>query len=368
MAIQAHMRGWTHRQQRDAGRAGRALIAGTAGLAGLLLAFTTAGPALAMNGPTPTAVTGTAVGVVGFALLVVAYQTATAGYRHRVHVFGALVVILLLQFMVVPAFNVGVITHAPRPAIRAATTLRYPGARDVTFSTPDGVRLAAWYVPGRNQASVILMHGSHGTRITELPYLRFLADAGYAVLAVDARGHGESGGETNALGWYGDRDVAGAYRFLTHQAGIDPRRIAGLGLSLGAEELLRAAGRGVPLAAIIADGAGASTSTDSALTAHGADAPVYHAVTWLTYRGVELLSGEHEPQGLTDVLHATSTPVLLIASSARNELLLNQHFQQLLGRSAQLWWLPNTGHTEGYGDHPARYRTRILDFLRPLSR
>jgi dienelactone hydrolase len=160
---------------------------------------------------------------------------------------------------IVPAFSVGVI-------IPPATTLGYPGAREVTFTTPDGVRLAAWYVPGHNGAGVILMHGSHGDRTSELPYLRFLAEAGYTVLAVDARGHGESGGETNALGWHGDRDVAGAFRFLTHQSGIDPHRIAGLGLSMGAEELLRAAAGGVPLAAVVADGAGASTSTDSDIT------------------------------------------------------------------------------------------------------
>jgi uncharacterized protein len=135
------------------------------------------------------------------------------------------------------------------------------------------------------------MHGSHGTRTSELPYLRFLAQRGYAVLAVDARGDGESGGKPNALGWYGDRDVAGAYRFLSHQPGVDPHRIAGLGLSMGAEELLRAAARGVPLHAVAADGAGASTSADAALNPQGANAPIFEAVSWLTHRGVELLSG-----------------------------------------------------------------------------
>jgi hypothetical protein len=70
---------------------------------------------------------------------------------------------------IVPAFSVGVI-------IPPATTLGYPGAREVTFTTPDGVRLAAWYVPGHNGAGVILMHGSHGDRTSELPYLRFLAE------------------------------------------------------------------------------------------------------------------------------------------------------------------------------------------------
>jgi hypothetical protein len=37
-------------------------------------------------------------------------------------------VILVLQFVVVPAFNIGVVTHAPTPAIRPATTLGYAGS------------------------------------------------------------------------------------------------------------------------------------------------------------------------------------------------------------------------------------------------
>jgi pimeloyl-ACP methyl ester carboxylesterase len=106
---------------------------------------------------------------------------------------------------------------------------------------------------------VILLHGSHGTRSDTLGHLRMLIGAGYGVLAFDARGHGQSAGQTNALGWTGARDIAGAVRFLDRQSGVDPRRIAALGLSMGAEEALRAAATGAPLSAVIADGASAST-------------------------------------------------------------------------------------------------------------
>src|SRR5581483_9679522 len=98
----------------------------------------------------------------------------------------------------------------------------------------DGVRLSGWYVPGRTGGAVVLLHGSHGTRADTTAQLRLLHRAGFAVLAFDARGHGESGGATNALGWRGDRDVAGAVRFLRGRRGIDPARIGALGLSMGA--------------------------------------------------------------------------------------------------------------------------------------
>jgi peptidoglycan/xylan/chitin deacetylase (PgdA/CDA1 family)/fermentation-respiration switch protein FrsA (DUF1100 family) len=363
MATQTHVPSAIERRRRTSGRALRANAAGAVGLAALVLALTTTGPDLAMNGPSPIAVAGTLAGVAGIALLVLAYRAATAGRRRRVHLLGAAVVILVLQFVVVPAFNIGVVTHAPTPAIRPATTLGYAGARDVEFTTADGIRLAGWYIPGRNGSAIILMHGSHGTRTSELPYLRFLARRGYAVLAVDARGHGESGGETNALGWYGNRDVAGAYRFLSRQPGVDPYRIAGLGLSMGAEELLRAAAHGVPLRAIVADGAGASTSADATLNSRGADAPIFEAVSWLTYRGVELLSGEQEPPGLVALARAIHAPVLLIASNAPNEYKIDRHYAREIGRQARVWRVPDAGHTQAYATHPTAYRNRVLTFL-----
>ena len=141
-----------------------------------------------------------------------------------------------------------------------------------------------------------------------------LHDAGYGVLAYDARGRGRSSGQTNALGWKGADDLAGAAAFVRAQPGVDPRRIAAFGLSMGAEESLRAAADGVPLAAVVADGAGASTLGDAELAPDGIR-PAFVSVTWLTMRATTLASGESEPAPLKDVLSRVRAPVLLIASS-----------------------------------------------------
>jgi len=132
---------------------------------------------------------------------------------------------------------------------------------------------------------------------------------------------------------------------------------------MGAEELLRAAARGAPLAAVIADGAGASTSTDSSITPRGADAPIYDAVTWVTYRGVELASGEAEPPGLVSLASGIDARVLLIASNAANEHLLDQRFAEAIGPPADVWFVPDAGHTQAYAAHPALYRRRVIGLL-----
>jgi len=229
-------------------------------------------------------------------------------------------------------------------------------------SARDGTRLSAWYVPSRNGAAAVLLHGSHGTRVDTLPQLRMLSSAGYGILAYDARGHGHSAGQPNALGWAGANDLAGAVTFLDHQPGLSPRRIAALGLSMGAEEALRAAGSGVGLHAVVADGAGASTLGDDQLVPHGL-APVFLSETWLTMRTIELVSGETEPAPLKGIVARIHIPVLLIASNAANEHTIDSACRALIGPRATLWYVPDATHTNAFGQHPQAYTTRVLTFL-----
>ena len=313
-----------------------------------------------MTGSDHTGMAATAAGIV---LIGLAFRDALRGRRIAVKLVVAIPAFFVIaQWLIAPAINVGLITNAPRPVAAGAATLGLAGARDVSFPASDGVRLAGWYVPGRNGAAVILLHGSHGIRSDTLAHLRMLHAAGYGVLAFDARGHGQSQGETNALGWSGARDVAGAVSFLKRQPGVDPDRIAALGLSMGAEGALRAAATGVPLRAIVADGAGASTLGDDKLLPHGLS-PVFTSVTWLTMRGTELVSGEPEPAGLSRIVGRIRAPVLLIASNAKGERAIDQIYRDRIGRNASLWYLPDAGHTGGLSTHPAQYAARIESFL-----
>jgi pimeloyl-ACP methyl ester carboxylesterase len=188
-----------------------------------------------------------------------------------------------------------------------------------------------------------------------------LAAAGDAVLAFDARGHGSSSGETNALGWRGADDVAGAIAFLRGSPGVDRQRIAILGLSMGAEEALRAAAAGARLSAVVADGAGASTLGDQRLVS---DSPLPVSVGWLSMRATEVLSGVHEPPALASIVGRIRVPVLLIASNARDEYELDRAYQQRIGASASLWHVADAGHTRALERHPAAYENRVTRFLR----
>jgi hypothetical protein len=158
------------------------------------------------------------------------------------------------------------------------------------------------------------------------------------------------------------QDIAAAARFLSLQPGIQADRIAALGLSMGAEESLRAAASGIHLAAVVADGAGASTLPDNRIVSHGLG-PVFVSATWLAMRAAELATGDPEPAPLKDVVGRVHVPVLMIASNAHGERAIDSAYLQRIGHMAKLWYVPDAAHTEALSAHPRQYATRVTAFL-----
>jgi len=110
-------------------------------------------------------------------------------------------------------------------------------------------------VPSRNRAAVVVLHGSGTTRSNVLDQAAVLAKHGFGVLMIDARGHGDSGGDAMDFGWHGDDDVGAAARYLMSRADVDPGRIGAVGLSMGGEEAIGATATNRTLRAVVAEGA-----------------------------------------------------------------------------------------------------------------
>jgi pimeloyl-ACP methyl ester carboxylesterase len=342
------------------GRVARAAVAGVPGLGALAGGTIAHVGHAALNGPTLLDVTGILVAVAGAVLLGVAFASLFSRTRRAVKLLSIPLVLVLAQFYVGPVLVMGTLaTNAKRDPGKPAASLGITGAEDVRFTAQDGVPLSGWYIPGSSARAVVVLHGSHGTRASTTPYIRFLHAAGYGVLAYDARGHGASDGNENALGWLGDRDLAGAVAY-TRSRGA--RSIGALGLSMGGEEALRAAAVGVGLTAVVADGAGAGTLGDAKLE-EGTSSALFTAVTWIGMRTVALFSGDAEPQALEGILHRIDMPVLLIASNRANERRIDGEFARRIGPRARLWYLADTGHTQGLRRHPAEYESRVLAFF-----
>ena len=344
-------------------RAVRATLALLLGVLGSALGVVTSISHAALAGPAAADYTGTVATVTGLVLIGLGFRLALTG-RHWAAklVLGALLAFAVLEWGLIPAINAGVASNARHPEMPSAASLGVPGARDVSFAGADGTRLSGWYLPGRSGAAVIVLHGSHDTRRDTVGHLHMLSAAGFGVLAFDARGHGSSGGRANALGWQGSQDVKAAVRFVQAQRGVDRGKIAALGLSMGAEEALRAAASGVPLSAVVADGAGASTQGDDEIVSHG-PGPLYASVNWLTLREVELASGAEEPAPLKSIVDRVHVPVLLIASNAPNERVIDAAYAARMGTNATLWYIATAQHTKGLQTVRRAYTARVIAFL-----
>ena len=117
-----------------------------------------------------------------------------------------------------------------------------------------GAILRGWFVPGRERAAVILVHGSGGNRDDILGELEILSRAGFTVLTFDWPGHGQSGGHVE---W--DEPERAAMRssidWLSARPEVNPHRIGAFGFSLGTVPLLQVAVRDPRIRALALAGA-----------------------------------------------------------------------------------------------------------------
>lgn len=147
---------------------------------------------------------------------------------------------------------------------------RTPQSERVVFPTSDGVRIVGDYYPAANAKKAaapvaILLHMYTADRATWKPLIPALHAAGFAALAIDMRGHGESGGKQKdalrqrvmsrdpAVFAVMYLDVEGAYTWLAKEkaAEVDLSRFVLVGASVGCSVALDYASRDSSVDAIV---------------------------------------------------------------------------------------------------------------------
>jgi pimeloyl-ACP methyl ester carboxylesterase len=139
--------------------------------------------------------------------------------------------------------------HPPRGPVAPPPELA-PLVENVAFTTPAGTHVAAWYVPPRNGAIVVTVHGSPGDRRDMTPEALIAVSRGYGVVMPDLPGHGESGG---AATW--GRDAQDAVSAAIDFAAPFAARVALIGFSFGSCVAARVAARDPRVGAVVLTGA-----------------------------------------------------------------------------------------------------------------
>ena len=350
---------------RRASRVVVGLMALALGALGTGVGAVAGGPHLVKGGS--SLVTGAGlVAAAGGLVLVVVGVVALAGAVGR---WWRVPVALVAVVLVVPlALAGGVAVAATNPPL-AHLGPETPADRgltytDVAFPAADGVPLAGWYVPGDSGTAVVLLHGAGSTRSAVLGHLVALVEQGFGVLAVDARGHGGSGGRAMDLGWFGDADVTGAVTFVLDQPGVD--RVAVVGLSMGGEEALGAAAADPRIGAVVAEGATGRVAGDGAWLpdVYGVQGVLQRPTDWLTQAATDLLTEAGPPRTLRAAVESSSCPVLLIAAG---EVADEAHAARFIAAGApdrvDVWVVAGAGHTGGLAADEREWTLRVTTFL-----
>jgi len=108
-----------------------------------------------------------------------------------------------------------------------------PPARLVKIDSSAGIELAGTFWPARELAApaILMLHGNGSNRSSMTETAELLYENGYAVLAIDLRGHGQSSPSEKSFGLHEADDAQAALNWLRK---VDPEaRVGVIGFSLG---------------------------------------------------------------------------------------------------------------------------------------
>jgi len=254
----------------------------------------------------------------------------------------------------------------------------------IRFTSTDRLVLTAWWLAadGAAKGTVVLAHGQGGNRSDMLGRAAFLVHAGYNVLAIDLRAHGESDGNYMTPGFKEAEDVLSAVAYVRGRGEVGP--IVLLGYSYGAVAVLHAASRSTETSAVVADAAFISQKElmhrvadyvrnnpqASWVARLGIGMVKWPGVLWLC--GVEfyLRTGVNLNSTKVDAIEAVgairTTPVLFlagesdpIAPAANTERM----FEATLSPRKRIIVLPKATHSTYTTETKDAYEAAVLDFL-----
>jgi pimeloyl-ACP methyl ester carboxylesterase len=238
--------------------------------------------------------------------------------------------------------------------------------REVGLRSSDGLSLGAWWV-GRDGSSraAVLVHGWGGDRSdlhvveTALVYHR----AGFNVLMLDLRAHGESEGDRITVGYREACDVRGALSWLGSR-GFDPQDVVLHGWSLGGAAVVQAA-PGTGVAAVVEEAAYADLVPllrERLPEVSGLPAFFTPGIILMGRLTLGIDPWAVRPVEEARQLYREGIPFMII-HSRDDEMIPFEHAEALAAAhpEATFWELKGYGHVAAY-EHP-EYRERLLAFL-----
>ena len=223
--------------------------------------------------------------------------------------------------------------------------------RSCLIPSANGKKLAAWWVgpdkPDTRLPLVLVMHGWGGSTEQMLPFASLLHAAGYQVLLVNARNHGNSDTDNYSSMPRFAEDIEHSLAWAKAQGHVDLGRIFLLGHSVGAAACLLVASRRDDLAGIVSIASFCHPAELMGRQMRSHHIP-YIPVGWLVLRYVERVIGfSLDAIAPCHTIHDIHVPVLLVHGKRDRTIPYRdaeQIYQNRSGDQVQLVLLENAGH------------------------
>lgn len=288
------------------------------------------------------------------------YWLKLAGFLGVVSLVAGVCLLGSLIYMQVQSF----LTPGRGPAIGTPEELGRP-YETITLTTQDGLAIAGWYIEGTTDKAVILVHGIHANRGVILPEAKPFAEAGYHLVLIDQRAHGESEGTMTSYGYYETFDVLAAVDYLAATPGV--AHIGVKGISMGGSAAARAFARDDRIeAGAIAQSfssmrAAIETSFDSlSVLPKWPFAPLLVALCeWQLDVDVDDIDSAR------DLATVSPRPVLIIQGEHDDLFAINhgQTMYEAIPGPKEMWVVENQGHGSPAVNQPDEYGARVVGFF-----
>lgn len=290
--------------------------------------------------------------------------------RRLVMTAGGLLLAGLLGYFGIGAYVIARLTQINRQSPLSSPEAYGLPYEEVTIHTRDGLALAGWFIRAAESGpAVVMVHGHTSCRGCEFDgrFVELAAElhrAGFSILMIDLRAHGESEGRRFTLGEYERWDVLGAVDWL-RERGFE--RIGVLGVSLGAAAAVKAAADpegGQNIDALVLDSGFGDVSelVEKRFPEESGLPPAF--LPGVLLMGRLLLHVDIDKIRPVADLPRIKAPVMLIFSEKDQQIPLHQFHAMAAARpDAEVWLVDDAEHARIYNAHPQAYVTRVSRFL-----
>lgn len=288
-------------------------------------------------------------------------------------IIGLIVVIFAVLAVMTRGIAWDILYHPPeeRPEMKED-----PGDYGLAFETvsttsPDGLTLFGWFIPGENGATIMIQHGSPGGRQDGLHEAQFLNEAGYSILLGSFRAHDECEGDIITFGYYEIQDVEAWHQYLIGREDVDPARIGLFGESMGGGTSILYAATDPGIQALATGSAFGLTREVIELFIGFENPDMPKAVIPLLARFIVFWAerlGKMDSQTLdTASVIADVSPVPMLIIHGGKDDKIGPNIGRLLYEAAaepkELAWFENAGHVNFEQFYPAEYRDALVGFF-----